>query len=294
MKTLQEALAWASEKKVAIGHFNVANIEALKAIFEAAQELSTEAGFKIPVIIGLSEGERKFVGEHAAVALIKHMRERYDYPIFLNADHTYDDEMAKEAVRAGYDSVIIDGANLSYDENLEKTKRFVEFARTQNPDCLVEAEVGYIGSGSNIKEALPEGAAITEDTVTKVDEAVRFVNKTGVDLLAPAVGNIHGMLKGAKNPNLIISRIKEIAEATGKPLVLHGGSGISDEDFSAAIEAGIRIVHISTELRRAYKEALDASLAASPSELAPYKIMAPVVDAMKAVVTARLKLFTNL
>ncbi|MEX2436555.1 MAG: class II fructose-bisphosphate aldolase, partial [Candidatus Paceibacterota bacterium] len=110
-------------------------------------------------------------------------------------------------------------------------------------------------------------------------------------LLAPAVGNIHGMMKGAKNPNLQIERIREIREAAGVPLVLHGGSGVSDEDFKEAIKAGISVVHISTEMRVAWRSSLEESLKNNPEELAPYRITPLVIEAVERVVGNRVRLF---
>ena len=129
--------------------------------------------------------------------------------------------------------------------------------------------------------------------MTTKEEAETFVEKTGVDLLAPSVGNIHGMVKGG-NPKLNIEKIKEIQEACGVPLVLHGGSGISDENFRDAIQAGISIIHINTEIRVAYKEALEKYLKENPNEIAPYKILKPAVEAIEQVVEQRLRLFNNL
>lgn len=294
MNTLNQALALAQEKQIAIGHFNIADLEMLKAIFESAKDLSQEAGYKIPVIIGVSEGERDYIGIPEVVALIGAMRESHDYPIFLNADHTGSVERSKEAIDAGFDAVIIDQAKLPIEENISATKAVVDYAKSVNYSGLIEAELGYIGSGSKVLESLPEGAAITEDAVTKVEEAVRFVSETGVDLFAPAVGNVHGMLAKGKNPNLFIERIKEISAATGKPLVLHGGSGISDADFTLAIDAGVRIVHISTELRRAWREATEKGLADDSEQIAPYKVMEPVLRIMEEVVKSRLRLFNKL
>ena len=162
---------------------------------------------------------------------------------------------------------------------------------TGNRDVLIEAELGFIGQSSKLLDSLPEG--VSEETMTKPEDAKYFVDQTGVDMLAPSVGNIHGMVKGG-NPRLDIKRIKEIREACGVPLVLHGGSGIADEDFTNAIQAGISIIHINTEIRVAYKEALEKYLLESPNEVAPYKILKPAVDAIEQVVYNRLKLFNNL
>lgn len=288
MRTLRETIMDADERKIAVGHFNISNIEGLRAIFQAAR------GLNVPVIIGVSEGERDFIGVRQTAALVRSLREEHDYPIYLNADHTYSFERVKEVIDAGFDSVIFDGAKLSDEENARITHECVEYARSVGRDVLVEAEMGYIGSSSKLLDAVPEGASVNGDMYTKPEEAKRFVGETGIDLFAPAVGNIHGMLKGGPNPRLDIERVRLVREAAGVPLVLHGGSGISDDDFRAAIRAGISVVHINTEIRAAYRNAVAAFVNENQDEVAPYKIMAPAVEAMQGVVARRLKLFAGL
>ena len=283
VKTLREYIKEAEEKGVAIGHFNISNLEGFHGVYNAAKKLN------VPVIIGLSEGEEDFVGRNEAIGIIKQIRAKENFPIFLNADHHYSFERVKLAVDAGFDSVIFDGANLSFNENVKITKQCVEYARSVNSTILVEAELGYIGSGSNIKETVPEGAGI----LTKIDDAKKFVELTGVDMLAPSVGSIHGLIKSGK-PHIDGELVAEIKKATGVPLVLHGGSGLRDVDFTNAIKAGISIIHISTEIRLAYDEALKKSLLDNPNETTPYKILQPAVDAIEKIVEARLKLFNGL
>ena len=156
-------------------------------------------------------------------------------------------------------------------------------------DILVEAELGYIGSGSSIKESIPEGAGIK----TKPEEAKKFVEETGIDMLAPSVGSIHGLIKSGK-PHIDGELVKQIRDITGTPLVLHGGSGLRDEDFTNAISAGISIIHINTEIRVAFTEALKKFIAENPNETTPYKILTPAVLAIEKVVEERLKLFNRM
>ena len=292
MQTLREVIANADKNKVAIGHFNIANLEGLWAIFQAAKELSGKE--KMPVIIGLSEGERDFVGVRQARALVTSLQKEFDYPIFLSADHTYSLDRAKEAITAGYDLIVFDRSELSLEQNIAETKKCVEYARSVNPQILVEGELGYIGKSSKMLEEIPVGVALDEDTITKVEEAKRLAVETGVDLFSPAVGNLHGMLKHVPNPKLFIERIREIKKAVGLPLVLHGGSGITDTDFVEAINAGIAVIHINTELRLAYRQALVIALQQNPEEIAPYKILKSAVQAMKEVTEKRLKLFSKI
>ena len=282
MKTLREYLVWAEEKQVAIGHFNISDSEGFKAVVEGAKELD------VPVIIGVSEGERDFIGLEEVVALVKTARAS-GLPIFINADHTYSVEKARLAIDAGVDSVIINAADKTLEENTKLTKEIVDYARLKDSEILVEGELGSIGKSSKLLETLPDG--VSEETQTNPDEAAKFVRETGIDLLAPSVGNIHGMIKTG-NPKLNIERIRAIRAVLAVPLVLHGGSGITDAEFVVAIEAGIRIIHINTELRVAYKEGIKEGL--KSGEIAPYKFLAEGVEEMKKVVYNRLKLFNKL
>lgn len=282
MKAYLDYLLEAKEQKKAVGHFNFSNLEGMHAIIQAAKELD------LPVVLGLSEGERDFVGITEAVAMVRALRERDNYPVFLNADHTYSLERVKEAVDAGFDSVIIDAAKLPYEENVALTQSAVDYAKSKNKNILVEAELGYIGQSSKILDAAPEGVDL--GTLTTPEMAIDFVTRTGIDLFAPAVGNFHGMLKGGVNPRLNIETIKAISEAVSTPLVLHGGSG-ADADFDAAIEAGISLVHINTELRKKFMDSLKKALSENPDEIAPYKLFKPVVADMKELVKEKLTIF---
>jgi fructose-bisphosphate aldolase, class II len=289
MKTLREWVSDADARGVAIGHFNISGLDALWGIYRAAKNLS------VPVIIGLSEGEEDFVGTDQAVALIKSFREKDNFPIFLNADHHYSFDRVKKAIDAGFDSVIIDAVTLPLEENIALTKKCVDYARevskSSGRDILVEAEIGFIGKSSKLLDELPEG--VSEATMTTPEDAASFVEQTDVDMLAPSIGNIHGIVRSG-NPRLHPERVKEIRDATGVPLVLHGGSGTLDEDFKKCIVNGIDIVHINTEIRVAYRDGIKLFLQENPDEVAPYKFLKPGVDAVQKVVEARLKLFNSI
>jgi len=288
MKSLREALALARAKKVAIGHFNISNIEMMWGVFGAAKELG------VPVIIGVSEGERAFIGVKQSVALIKSLREEYDFPVYINADHTYSFDKVKEAIDAGFDSAIFDATEMSFEDNMKVTKQCFSYARSVNPEIIIEAELGFIGKSSKVLDGIPTGVKISEEFLTKPEDALLFVKETGIDMLAPAVGNIHGMLRGGVDPALNIKRIKEISEKVKIPLVLHGGSGNSAEDISAAISSGVEIVHISTELRVAYRKALVLSLQENPEEVAPYKYLKDSIKAVEKVVLEKLKIVNGI
>jgi fructose-bisphosphate aldolase class II len=283
---LRECIAEARERKVAVGHFNVSNIEGFWAVVNAARKLN------VPAIVGVSEGERDFIGVRQIKALIDSIKSAQDARsngIFLNADHTYSLERVKEAVDTGFDSVIIDEVDKSFDENVKVTKEAVEYAREKSPDILVEAELGFIGKSSKVLDEIPSGISITDPA-----EAKRFVDETQVDLFAPAVGNVHGMVRGGREPKLNIERIGEIKNAVKVPLVLHGASGNSDDEIKAAIKAGISIVHVNTELRVAYRKGLTMSLQENPDEIAPYKYLKGALKEMQEVVEKKLILFNNL
>jgi fructose-bisphosphate aldolase class II len=287
MQTLHDALRQAEQRGAAIGHFNVSDLVLLKGVFTAAQELN------VPVIVGASEGERSFMGVRQIAALVKSLRDEFDYPIFLNADHTHSLTGAEEVARAGFDSVVFDRSALPREENVRQTREAVTALKAIHPSILVEGEIGDIGSGSEIHDAMPEPGK----GLTTPEEARQFVEETGIDILAPAVGSMHGMsrsmLQGASRQHLDIERIAAIRKAARVPLTLHGGSGTGDDDFRKAIAAGISIVHINTELRVAWRQSLESSLAGKPDQVVPYKILPPVVDSVREVVKSRLQLFNN-
>ncbi len=280
MKTLKQYIDEAWKNKKAVGHFNISNMEGFWAVVNASKELN------VPVIIGVSEGERDFIGVNEVSAIVKSYRERTGQPVFLNADHTYSFERIKEAVDAGFDAVIFDGTELPFEENVQTTKKSIEYAKNNNKDIIFEAEIGFIGKSSKVLDSVPDGAG----TLTTVSEALDFVKSTGVDMLAPAVGNIHGIVKSGE-PALNIERIKEIGEAVKIPLVLHGASGNTKEDIQNAILNGVAVVHVNTELRVAYKNGLVQSLKENPNEVSPYKYLKLGRDEMQKVVLEKLKIF---
>jgi fructose-bisphosphate aldolase class II len=285
MESLRNVLTQLERKGTALGHFNISDLSLLKAVVAAADEV------KVPAFVGASEGERQFLGTRQVAALVKTIREESDLPIFLDADHTHSLASATQAASAGFDAVVIDFSTLPFDQNVSRTKETVEAIKAIKPDILAEGEIGYIGSGSEIHET----AQGERRPLTTPEEARQFVQSTGIDVLAPAVGNMHGMLKsmveGKAKKRLDIERISQIKKAAGIFLTLHGGSGTDDTDFRKAIAAGINIIHINTELRVAWRQSLENSLARQPNEIVPYKILPPVEDSVKQVVSSRLRLF---
>jgi fructose-bisphosphate aldolase, class II len=287
MQPLKEILEGVGQRGAAVGHFNVSDLVLLKAVFSAAKELD------VPVIVGASEGERSFMGVGQLASLIKSLREESDFPIYLNADHTHSLARGEEAAKAGFDSIVFDLSSLPIEENIRQTRQAVIALKSIHPSMLVEGEIGDIGSGSEVHDTLPSTAL----RLSTPDEARQYVEETKVDILAPAVGNMHGMSKsmvlGESKQHLDIERIASIRKAAKVPLTLHGGSGTDDADFRKAIAAGISIVHINTELRVAWRRSLEESLARATEDVVPYKILPPVVESVKDVVKARLSLFNN-
>lgn len=287
MKSLRQHIAEAKENHVAIGHFNVSTLDGIWAVADAAKELN------LPVIIGVSEGERDYVGVRQAALVVESIRKDRGQAIFLNADHTYSFDRVKEAIDAGFDAAIFDGAQLSFEENVAQAKRCVEYARASGRDVIIEGELGFIGTSSKILDAIPDGAVVGDAAMTTPEDAARFVQETGVDLLAPAVGNIHGVVKGG-DPALNIGRVGEITAACGVPLVLHGASGNSAADIQGAIKAGVSIVHVNTELRIAYRSGLLKAFSDNPDEIAPYKYLKSAKLAMQKVVEEKLKIASGI
>lgn len=271
----------------AIAHFNISNLDQARAIVEVAEELGQ------PVIIGASEGEREYMGIEMVRTIVNELNQEYEIPVFLNADHTYTLEKVMEVVETGYDSVIVDGAKLPYEENVALVKSCVDYVRGYEAKTgkrvLVEAELGYIGQSSSLNTALPEG--VTEANLTTPDQAKDFILRTGIDMFAPAIGNVHGMLIDAEEPKLHIDRLKEITAVVDVPLVLHGASGNTDEDLKGSIDNGVAIIHINTEIRKAFRDGEMHYLAEHPNEVAPYKFGHEGQEEMKKVVRAKMSLY---
>jgi fructose-bisphosphate aldolase class II len=283
MQTLREAVNAAHEAGIAVGHFNVSDSTQFNAVVEAAEAVG------LPVIIGVSEGERTFIGVRNVAAMVAAARAD-GKQVYLNADHTYTLDGIKEAVDAGFDAVIFDGSHLPFQENIAKTREAVAYAREHGKGTLVEAEIGRIGTSSKLLDVPPEDM---DKDLTTAEEAATFVRETGVDLLAPAVGTMHGRLKGGGEPKIDLERITVLREAAGVPLVLHGGSGSTDADLAAAGKAGCSIIHINTDIRVAYRKGIEAALSANADEIAPYKFLGDGKKAVQTVVERYLRLFSG-
>jgi fructose-bisphosphate aldolase class II len=311
----------AQSQKYALGSFNFSTAEILKAIVLAAKELDS------PIIVSTSEGEAEFIDMREAAALVKAWRIGTKLPIILNLDHGKSLKSIKKALAAGYDAVHFDGSGLNYNDNIKQTKEVVDFVqdyeRTFERPIIVEGELGYLRGSSSLHKKKLE---IKPEDLTNPEQAKEFVEKTGVDSLAVAIGNAHGIFieggparnassarhadarlqrlqfgqashagwhSDAGGEKLYLDRLAQIREAVGDRvfLVLHGGSGIPDEDVKKAIGLGIAKVNVNTEMRLAYKEALDKELKEKPEETTPYKVLEPSLEAVKKVVEGKIKLF---
>ena len=183
--------------------------------------------------------------------------------------------------------MLIDASKIPFDENVSVTKKVVEYMKSKNPNGTVEGELGYLRGSSQVQENIE----ISPDDFTKPDEAKKFVDQTGVDRLAVAIGNIHGITTN-QEIRIDIDLLREIASAVPQTyLVLHGGSGLAPEDFKNAIKAGVANVHINTEVRIAYRKGIEESFASDLKQIAPYKYLDKAVEGMQAVAEEKIKIF---
>lgn len=279
---LDEILFQAAKNGWATGHFNISELDQFRAIVEACKEIGA------PAIVGTSEGERTHIGLTEAVAVRDAFRKDFGIPIFLNADHSKSVASAKAAVDAGYDSIHIDLSVLSFEENIKGVKEIADYIRGISPKISLEGELGYLKGESKMEK---EKIEVNPDDYTNPDEARTFVERTGVSRLAVVVGNIHGI--SLDEPALDISRIKEIRMRVPEhvALVLHAGSGIPEDQIRAAIDGGVVNIHINTELRVAFADALRQSLSHDLEEAAMYKLDAAAGKAFKELVKEKLRLF---
>jgi len=265
----------------AIGQFNFSDFTQMKGIVNKAIEL------KSPIILGTSEGESRFFGLQEAVAIRDVLRKKTGLPIFLNLDHGKSFEYLKEAIDAGYDMVHFDGSKLSLDENIKITKQVVKYARRRG--VLVEGEIGILGTESST--IYLEKFEIKEENLTKPEEALKYLKETKVDLLAVSIGNFHGIEVSGIDPNLRLDILKFIKEKTGDcPLVLHGGSGTTEDDIKEAIKNGITKININTELRVAFSGNLRRALS-NVEEVTPYKYLIEAQKSVEKVVGLKIVLF---
>lgn len=273
---LRNLLDAADKGNYAVGAFNCNNMEIVQAIVEAADEL------KSPVIIQASQGAIKYAGLHYVVGLAKLAADAASVPVALHLDHGTDYNTAIACIRAGFTSVMFDGSHWPKEENIARTKEIVRVARAVG--VSVEGEIGKIG-GVEDDISVDERDAM----LTPVPDAIEFYEATGVDALAMSFGTAHGHYK--LPPKLAFDRIEAVHQQTGAYLVMHGGSGVPDEDVKRGIACGIRKVNIDTELREAFLGEIRRQLAAKPTEIDPRKIFAPAKAVLKEKLKEKMMLF---
>lgn len=280
MRGIKHYFQKAKSQGFAIGAFNAANIETIKAIVTAAQKLNA------PVIIEASHGEVEFIRPENLVDIVKNYRQQTGLPIFTNLDHGPTVADCLQAVKNDFDLVHYNGAALPLSENIKNTKKVITAAHKK--DILVEAELGKISGTSALHTDQTARQAQAEGVYTDPNEAADFTSATKVDILATFFGNVHGMFKTA--PKLDLDRLKEISKKTNCFLSLHGGSGIPADQVKKAIKLGVVKVNVNSELRLAYKQTLKKDLN-NTEETAIYKIMPHTIQAVQKIVEEKIALF---
>ena len=271
-----EMLKKAKAGHYAVGQFNINNLEWTKAILLTAQELNS------PVILGVSEGAGKYMtGYKTVVGMVKGMLEELNItvPVALHLDHGNSFELAVQAMKAGYTSVMIDGSHETFEENVALTKKVVEVANAYG--VPVEAELGKVGGKEDDLEA-------EADHNTDPEEAKEFVERTGVSSLAIAIGTAHGFYAGT--PVLDKERVSDCKKVVSVPLVLHGASGLSEEDVVECVQRGMCKVNFATELRVAYTDAEKQLLKENPETFDPKKLGIAAMKAVKEQTILRMKM----
>ena len=269
--TSAQMLAEADKGGYAIGAFNVENMEMVMAVIRAAEEM------RAPIMLQTTPSTVKYAGLDLYAANVKAAAERAGIPVALHLDHGSSYELAMQALRAGYTSIMIDGSKLPFEENITVTASVAAAARAMGIPC--EAELGKVGGKEDDLEVKDPG-------YTDPEEAVRFAEETGITSLAVAIGTAHGIYKG--EPKLDMERLSEIRKVVSIPLVLHGASGVPDEAVMESIRRGISKVNFATELRIAYSDGVKAFLKENPDAFDPKKYGTVGMDHVAEVVKKKI------
>lgn len=267
---LKEYFIKAQKEKWALGQFNFSTLEQLKGILMAAKNLRS------PIILGTSEGESNFLGLSSITSFVYNQALEIKInpkTIFLNLDHAKQKDLIKKAINTGYQMIHSDNSDLSFDENLKKTKEITMYIHKK--EVLTEGGLGHITQTLEIYN------------LTNPEQVEEFVKKTNIDILAIALGNVHGVYK--QMPKLDFKRLKEIRNKTNVFLTLHGGSGISHNEIKKAINFGVTKININTEIRKEWKKSLFKQL--KTKEIRPYKILSYVAKDIQKLVEKKIKLF---
>lgn len=265
----------AQERGVAIASFNVHNLETIQAVAEGA------ALENCPVIIQTTPGTLKHAGIGYVAAIVKQAAREYDIPIALHVDHCTSFETIIQCIRGGYTSVMIDTAHLPYEENVAMVRKVVEIAHAAG--VAVEGELGRIGGTEDLLQVDAREAAFTVPS-----EAKDFVERTGIDMLAIAIGTAHGEYRG--EPKLDFDRLSAIRKVVDIPLILHGASGVPDQQIRESLHRGISKINIATELKIPMAAAIQDTFSRNPKENDPRKYMGNAKNAVTEVVRQKIRL----
>ncbi len=272
--SLTDALQWAERRNCAVGAFNVWNWESAMAIIEGAEEEG------VPVIAMVYAGVLERMGLEESVSFLRAAAQKAAVPVVIHLDHSSDEHKAIQCAAAGFSSVMYDGSQLPFDENLDKTKELVEKASIL--DCDVEGELGQVGSAATDDYFDPAAMTVPGD-------AAEFAARSGVTALAVAIGNAHGLYR--EEPHLDFPRLEEIRNRSGVPLVLHGGTGIPDSDIRRAIALGVRKINVGTEIVLAMQRAFAEQMRGSPDGWNFLEASTAARKEVKTVVRNRISLF---
>ena len=275
--SMKEMLLKAKKGKYAVGQFNINNLEWTYTILTKCQEI------KAPVILGVSEGAVRYMGGfHVVAEMVKAviLDKNITIPVALHLDHGSSFAKCKEALDAGFTSVMIDASHHPFEENIRITKEVVDYAKKTG--ASVEAELGKVGG--------QEDDVVAETMYADFDECVKLAAETGIDALAPALGSVHGPYHG--EPKLGFDEMKAIGDALKTtPLVLHGGSGIPDEQIQRAIACGTCKINVNTEFQQAWTALVREALAKDPNVYDPRKVIGPGLKGIEAVVVEKCSVF---
>ena len=277
--TLKEVLKEANDLNMAVGAFNTHNLEMLPAIIKAAVKEKT------PVIVQTSCGTANYIGHKNLVSICKSMADEYGAEVVLHLDHAKDYDEIRKAIDAGYSSVMFDGSSLPLKENILGTKRVVAYAKKYG--VSVEAELGTVGGTE-------DGIAVAQDEVRYTDpaDAVEFVKQTGIDALAVAIGTNHGQYKSKTNINF--ERLKEIKDVVDIPLVIHGGTGVKEEDVKKVIDLGIRKFNVGTELLVGWNRESKTCYDEHKENISNRENVVPCLNVIEEIVSRKIKLCKNI
>lgn len=276
---MKELLEVANRENFAVPAFNIGTGQILKAVIECCEEKQA------PVILAIHPSELEFQGDHFLASCIE-AAHKSKVPMAIHLDHGSKIEQILRAVRTGFTSVMIDASHMSFEENIAITKKVVEMVHPLG--ISVEAELGTIGTTGNDSE----GGA-DEIIYTNPDDAVTFVNETGVDALAVAIGTAHGIYPKGFKPELKLDLLSEIKSKVRIPLVLHGGSANPDEEIAESVRRGINKINISSDIKDAFYQQLRITLGNDHKVREPFELYLESIEAMKKVIYQKIDLFND-